>query len=190
MASLVTLNEYKDYADIVSDDQDTRIKAVILYVSDFVKQYCNRTFIDNYDTVGSQFTPIVEYWNGGSCFYNTKEYPIQSVTSVELSPDLGQTYTALAAGTDYAHDLSKDRIYVVEGDLYDDVNSYRITYTGGYSALPDSLKVAVLDLIDYYIKQESTPKRVQNFVSVEYVKTSDLPHHIKRVLDLFRNIEG
>lgn len=187
MANLVTMTEYKDYAGITSSEQDTKIKNLIIYVSDFVKKYCGRTFIDNYSA--GEYTNITEYWSGGSEYYYTKEFPVRALDSVSLSLDLGTTYTALTVGIDYALDMEKDRIYIpgAVDNVY--VNAYKIVYTGGYATTPDSLKVAVLDLIQYYLKGESTPRKTSGSISIEYIRSSDLPYHIKRVLDLYRVIE-
>ncbi len=184
MANLITLQDYKTYAGISSVEHDAKLSSLIVYTTDFIKKYCGRTFIDNYSE--GAFTEIIEYWSGGADSYPTKEFPIQEIVSVEYSSDLGTTYTELVAGTDYALDKEKDLLHVVEGEDNSGINAYKITYKGGYATTPDSLKVAALDLVEYYYKQESTPKRMQNFVSIEYVKSSDLPHHIKRVLDLYR----
>jgi|WetSurMetagenome_2_1015567.scaffolds.fasta_scaffold82110_3 hypothetical protein len=187
MANLVTLKETKDYMGIVSTEQDTKIKNLILYVSDFIKLYCGRVFIDNY--ANSAYTNITEYWSGGFNYYYTKEFPLRSLVSVSISVDLGTTYTTLTSGIDYAIDMEKDRIYIAEGDVYSGVNTYKFVYTGGFAVTPDSLKVAVFDLIQYYLKDQGVPRKTSGSVSIEYIRSSDLPYHIKRVLDLYRVIE-
>jgi hypothetical protein len=105
-----------------------------------------------------------------------------------VSTDYGVTYTNLAAGTDYVIDNKRDAIYFISEDGIEYVNKYKINYVGGFDETPSDLKLAVLDLVEYYYKNESTPKRMSNFVTIEYVKTSDFPPHIKRVLDLYRVI--
>lgn len=187
MANLVTMTEFKDYVGITSGEQDTKIKNLLLYVSDFIKLYCGRTFVDNY--ANGAYTNITEYWAGGAQYYYTKEFPLRTLESVKLSQDMGLTYTTLTVGIDYAIDKEKDRIYMPYGDIYTGVNSYEFVYTGGYATTPDSLKVAVLDLIQYYMKQESAPRKTSGSISIEYIRSSDLPYHIKRVLDLYRVIE-
>lgn len=187
MAYLITVNEYKDYVGIVSSDQDVKITNVIKYVSDLVKSYCNRNFIDNYS--GTSYTNIVEYYNGGFTKYYTKEFPIVSIVSIAYSLDLGVTYTALTANTDYVLDIQYDRVHIVNAENIVGVNAYKITYTGGYKETPQALKVAVLDLVKYYMKQEEVPRKAAGTnVVLEYITSSDLPPHIKRVLDLYRVI--
>lgn len=180
---LITLDEYKNYASITSLDKDDRLDPIIKRVSEFIKTYCARTFIDYYDRASQQFLPIVEYSNyPGQVF--TQEFPVQEVVSVELSTDYGTNYVLTA---NYAFDRQNDSIQVFE--TYEGVNAYRITYKGGYSKLPEDLKLATLDLVDYYYRGESTTRKSNGNVVVEYVTSSDLPPHIKRVLDLYRNLK-
>lgn len=187
MANLITLTEYKDYAGISSSDQDVKLKNVILYTSDFIKAYCGRNFIDNHD--GTVFTNITEYWSGGADHLYTREFPLSEIVSIEVSSDYGTTYTALVAGTDFVYDLEKERIYVPSANSYEAVNAYKVIYKGGFAVTPPSLKVAALDLVEYYMKKESTPRKTSGSISIEYIRSSDLPYHIKRVLDLYRVID-
>jgi hypothetical protein len=180
MIDLISLDEYKIYATIKSVEYDEKINAIISYVSSLVRTYCARNLIIE--------DPIVEYYNGGSSSVYTKEFPIVSITSIEYSTDYGQNYTSLVEFTDYVVNKAKDQLFLITEDEVELPNKYRITYIGGYEVIPQDLKIAILDLIDYYYKNETVPKRMSNFVTIEYVKTTDFPPHIKRILDLYRAI--
>ena len=160
--NLITLADYKLYASINSTDFDDRISSIVNKVSELVKTYCNRLFIDGY-------------------FY-PQEFPLQALINVEYSTDMGETYTQLL---DCVLDRSKDAIYIPELGR-EGINMFKITYTGGYQKTPEDLKLACLDLVDYYYKGESVPRRSSMNNTIEYVMTSDMPSHIKRVLDLYR----
>jgi hypothetical protein len=177
---LITLDEYKTYTSISSTDKDDRLEPIIKRVSEFVKTYCARSFIDSYDRSTQTFTPLVQYFNTPGQLF-TREFPIQEIISVEISQDYGKTYTATE---NYALDNQNDAVQVL-GDFVG-TNAYRVTYTAGYKSLPEDLKLAVLDLVDYYYRGESTTRKSNGNVVVEYVTSSDLPPHIKRVLDLYR----
>lgn len=181
--SLITLAEYKAYAGITSPNQDAAIQAIIPKVSALVKSYCKSSFVDYVDDPKSQV------FNGGFGSIALDEYPVRSVQSVEYSLDYGLTYTPL---TEYTH-------YVVDGDYVVSVSpggfaptlrGYKITYTAGYEELPEDLKLATLDLVTYYIRNDSavhSPKVPgSNSVQIEYISTTSLPAHIRRVLDLHR----
>lgn len=181
--NLITLAEYKTYAGISSVDFDTKLNSIISMISGLVKSYCNRLFIDGYNTNTASYLDIVEYTNFDGNYY-PNEIPIDSLVSVQYSEDNGNTYTNL---TDCVFDKSKDCIYIpIEGR--EGINAFKITYRGGYQNTPEDLKLACLDLVDYYYKSESTPRKATNNNTVEYVTSSDFPSHIKRVLDLYRVI--
>lgn len=180
---LVTLAEYKTYASINSTDFDDKLSSIVTKVSELVKTYCNRLFIDGYDPISSSFLDIVEYTNRDGNYY-PNEFPIQSVVSVEYSQDNGETYSS-AIGC--AFDRVKEAIYIPD-EGREGVNAFKITYKGGYQNTPEDLKLACLDLIEFYYKGEYTPRKSSSNNVIEYITTSDLPSHIKRVLDLYRVI--
>jgi len=186
---LISIAEFKIYKEISSDKYDDKISQIIANVSDFVKTYCNRTFID-YNT-----TDKVEYLDGSSGVLYPTEFPILNVTSVENTPDGGQTYETLVLGTNYLIDLRKDAVVTMYGEAfpktYYAVNDIKLTYTGGYTDVPEDVKVACMDLVEFYKEGEYTPKRVmsgatQDNQAFRLMFTSNLPAHIKRVLDMYR----
>lgn len=178
---LVTIDEYKDHASINSIDFDDRIQSIINRISEFIKSYCGRNFIDNFDKATNTFTDIEEYSNIPGYFY-TREFPIQEVTNVEYSSNKGTSYIS----TIFYYDKSKDAVYIDNNN--EGINAYKITYKGGYAKTPEDLKLACMDLIDYYYKSESVPRKSSNNNTIEYIMSSDLPSHIKRVLDIYRVI--
>lgn len=183
---LVTLEEYKTYAGISSTNQDTAIEAIIPKASALVKNYCRTTFIDYVNDAK------VETSNGGSTTIYLKEYPVLSITGVEYSEDYGQTYTDLVEFTDYVFDVENIAIKAlpVDTEFPNLINGYKVSYYAGYETLPDDLKVAVLDLVTYYLKNDSSvhsPKAPgTNSVQIEYITSTSLPAHIARVLNLYR----
>jgi uncharacterized phiE125 gp8 family phage protein len=183
---LVTKAEYKAYAGITSDTQDAIITATIPKVSQLVKTLCRRTFVDY---ISDAKTEVYSGGRGSKLFLT--EYPILSVSGVELSTDYGANYTSLVEYTDYVLDLEDGSIVAVGIDAVFPkyINGYKISYTAGYEVLPEDLKVAVLDLVTYYIKNDGSvhsPKAPgTNTVQIEYITTTNLPAHIKRVLDLY-----
>lgn len=181
--NLITLDEYKNYASISSTDKDDRLDPIIKRVSAFIKSYCARSFVDYYDRATQEFVPITEYFNYPGQLL-TEEFPVQEVVSVQLSIDYGKTYINIE---DYVLDRQNDAIHIFSE--YEGPNAYKVTYKAGYSKLPEDLKLAVLDLVDYYYMGESTTRKSNGNVVVEYVTSSDLPPHIKRVLDLYRNLK-
>lgn len=182
--SLVTRAEYKAYAGISSNNSDSVIDSLIPKVSQLVKSVCRRAFVDYVND------SKVEFHEGGSNILVPQESPVISVSSLEYSQDYGNTYTALVEYTDYAISKSTNTIISLNSLGFPvAVNGYKVTYTAGFEALPDDLRLAVLDLITYYIKNDSAIHSSKapgtNSVQIEYVTTTNLPAHIKRVLDLY-----
>ena len=69
----------------------------------------------------------------------------------------------------------------------------KVVYTAGYEAVPTDLKLAVFDLITYYLKDERKTQRSIAGTTLRNEGTTSIkgdvgfPDHIKRVLDLYKN---
>lgn len=184
-ASLISLDEYKLHATINSTQFDDRLTAIIKSVSALVKTYCGRNFIDGYNKYTLEYLEQ-EFFTSSPGLVYLPEEPLVSVIEVAYSEDLGTSYTPLVLGTDYGVNVNKSTVYLKDSLQYWGPNSYRIKYTGGYQKTPDDLRLAVIDLVDYYYKSESTPRKSQGNTVVEFVMDAGMPSHIRRVLDLYR----
>lgn len=182
-ANLVTLQEYKTYANITNPNTDAEINLLLPGVSELVKTYCKRTFLD------FVADPKIEYFNGAASLLILEETPILDVLSVEYSSDYGQTYTPLTEYTDWVEDQGFI-VSVNPAGFPRQLRGYKVTYTAGYVTVPTDLKLAILDLIKYYIRNDgaihSTKAPGTNAVQIEYITTTSLPAHIRRILDLYR----
>ena len=190
MANLIYLNEFKTYKNINNDKDDAKLGLIIDSVIKFVQNYCNRTFIDYYST------NKIEYFDG---VYNNSvlvsEFPIVTLSTVSVTTDGGQTFTDLTEFTDFTYnkDLGEIRslypAFVYTTIFYD---SLRVTYKGGYSRAPDDLKIAALDLVEYYRSEEYVPRKTLGAASTERVlipdNTARLPPHIRRILESYRQV--
>lgn len=182
MADLITRTDYKKYLGITTNNRDAEIDLLIPKISQLIKTYCRRTFVDYYGDLKT------EVYNGGFNKILLQETPVVSIDSFSISTDYGQTYTALTEFTDY----------VLDGDILVSLNSYgfreylrgyQIVYYGGYDTVPEDLQLAAFDLLEYYTKNNSavhvnrdvTP----NVTQIQYVASTNFPAHIKRVLDQY-----
>lgn len=185
-ASLVTLAEYKSYAGIKGESQDTQITSLIPKVSEFIKTYCRRSFVD---FVSSDKEEI---FDGGTDLFWLEESPVIQVSSVQYSLDFGTTWA------EYSDWVLKKKQSIIVPKISTEfpyaVNGYRVLYRCGYVDIPEDLKIACLDLIKYYISNDSAVKSNKapgtNSVQIEYVSTTSLPANIKRVLDLYKEHYG
>jgi hypothetical protein len=99
--------------------------------------------------------------------------------------------------TDYYLDQATDSVLYVTGSTYKNwplgAGAIKVTYTAGYSTCPADLRLAVIDLITYYLKEEHRETRTLGGASIQNPSSTSLndnvgfPDHIKRVLDLYKN---
>lgn len=181
---LITRAEYKAYLGINSANQDAIIDVLIPKVSALVKTICRRTFVDYVDD------PKQEIHSNGYPFLVTKDSPILEVVSLSYSSDAGKTYSTLENYVDYVLDTDTDTIALLNPNYTRKINGYKVVYKAGFVELPEELRLAVYDLISYYLKNDmavhSSKAPGTNSVQIEYVVTTNLPAHIKRILDQFK----
>jgi len=190
MTDLITKTEYKAYRGISSANDDGRIDAIIPAVSNLVKTYCGRSFIDYYATNKVEYFTLK--WTQSAIFLT--EIPIEEVVSVEeLDAGSQYTYIALDDSTEYVVDELMDAIYRMENNERKcfpvGINAVKVTYKGGFTSTPADLKLAVMDLVTYYYKDQYLPeKNHSSFTIRNSPEDAGFPEHIKRVLDLYRDV--
>lgn len=182
---LVTLQEYKQHAEILGDTQNVALNSLIPKVSELVKTWCRRSFVDY---VQDARTDVFQ----GGAYLNIRETPILAISSVEFSEDFGKTYLPLTEFVDYWLDQDIGAIKPTNANAYfkSFPNGYRVTYTCGYETLPIDLKLAIFDLITYYKRNDMALHANRtiggNTVQIEYVQTAKFPAHIQRILDQYK----
>ena len=197
--NLATLDEFKTYKVINSTESDDIIESLLSRVSAFIKTYCGKTFVDYASVAKTEYFDAV-----GTEVVHLDEYPIISVDSVQTSLDGGKTYgTALtvyddyfvneeisAISTAYAGFVLTTASSVSKGTSS---RSLKVIYKAGYLKLPEELRQATLDLVEYYKENEYTPRQDFEGFKIENLgfRTGDstnLPSHIKRVLDMYKEL--
>ena len=192
MANLITLEDYKEAEGISTPKDDLKLDAIIPSVSQLVKTYCGTSFVDYYST--DKIEEFSINWNTN--LVQLTETPLISITSVQQRDNFAGSYTTVPA-TEYYADSSVDGIYRVNtsGTAQSwptGPASVKVTYKAGYSTCPADLKLAVIDLITYYHKDEHKERKVmggasiQNSASTTQSNNVAFPDHIKRVLDLYK----
>jgi len=192
MADLITLAEYKEAEGIASPKEDLRLATLVPSVSQLVKTYCGNSIIDYYSTNKVETFNID--WN--THIVQLTESPVNTIVSVEKRDSVTESYTTVPT-TDYYLDTTTDSVLYVTGSTYKHwpmgAGAVKVTYTAGYSACPSDLKLAVVDLVTYYLKDEHKERRTLGGASIQNQSTSSVrdsvafPDHIKRVLDMYKN---
>jgi len=179
--NLVTLSDYKAYTGKNSTTDDAAITIIIPKASELVKSICRRSFIDYVNDVK------VEQFNSAPLLL--AEPKVLQVQNVEISTDYGQTYTELMEYQDYVLDNNADQVVLLTNTEYSRINAFKVAYTAGYETLPEDLKIAVLDLVTYYLRNDAIANSAKSAgssnVQITYITNNSLPAHISRVLDVY-----
>lgn len=193
MANLITLAEYKESEGIQSPKEDLRLSSLIPSVSQLVKTYCGNSLVDYFATNKTETFNIT--WN--TYAVQLTETPVNTVVSVKERSSYGSSYETLTT-TDYQYyfDYSTDSILRTNQGGYmfwpHGPASVEVVYKAGYETCPADLRLAVIDLITYYLKDEHKERRtlggatIQNQTSSSQRDNVAFPDHIKRVLDLYK----
>ena len=194
MANLITLQDYKTAEGITQPKDDSRLNVLIPSVSALVKTYCGNSFVDFYSTNKTETFTI----DWATHIVQLTESPVNSIVSVKERTSYSDSYNTLTTGAyEYALDTETDSILrTLSSGRYKNwphgVDAVEVVYKAGYSAVPSDLKLAVLDLVTYYLKDEHKQRQtiagasLQNQGSTSQNNNVSFPDHIKRVLDLYK----
>lgn len=186
MAALITLEDYKLYKKLTKTDSDEELTAIIASVSNLVKTYCGHSFIDYYST------PKVETFNIKPSQHAIllNEWPVKTVSLVEYREQHDMPYETLPT-SEYYVDTSIDTLFMHNGYWQEGFGSVKITYTAGYETTPEDVKIAALDLVHHYHKEEYKERKTLGAATIDTGLSksgnSKWPPHVSRVLDLYRN---
>ena len=187
---LLSLKDYKDYKGMTTTNQDTEIIAAIAAVNVAIPSYCNRTFVDYYDT------DKVEYFDATQSEYFPKEFPIVIITSIKTSTAGDEVYdVTLTEHTDYVLDDDASRLIARGYDSFApnakyQTNSGELTYKAGFENYPEDLVLAAVLYTEYIVSQDYVPRKSLAGASKDSVIIPDLtarmPAHIRRILEHYR----
>lgn len=184
MADLITLAEYKAYAGLNTPNQDAQINALIPGICQYVETYCNRKF-KYYIT-----EPFTEVFSGKYYPIQLKHHPVTQILQVKESVDHGATYTTLDEYTSWVLDKEEGTVVQPLGVFVAGINRYSVTYNYGFETLPDDLRLAIFDLVKYYMKNDmavhSNKAPGTSQVQLDYQTNAAMPAHIRRILDLYK----
>jgi hypothetical protein len=132
-------------------------------------------------TSTNSWTFSAERWTG--------ECSSSSYTTQSTCEAAGEFWTA---PRDYELDAEGQEIMKVSS-FPTGPKSVKLVYKGGYSSIPDELKLACYDLTTYYMKKESTPAKSMPGSDIKNISRSqslhsEFPPHIKRILEHYRHI--
>ncbi len=200
MADLITLQQYKDFAGLTGVTMDARINVIVDSVSELVKNYCGTSFVDDYSSAKTEYFDIQD---NVTTRVMLDEGPINTVTSVSERDSQADSYVTLITENsdssgkyEYIVDTMTDSIIRTDENVDKAFprgrKAVKVIYTAGYSSCPEDLKLAIFDLVKYYLKDERKERMqiagamVENSVSTSIRNNTGFPDHIKRVLDMYK----
>ena len=200
MADLITLQQYKDFAGLTGVTMDARINVIIDSISQLVKNYCGTSIIDDYSSAKTEYFDILD---AKTTRVMLDEGPIRTVTSVSERESQADSYVTLITENsdssgkyEYIIDSMTDSIIRTNQDVDKAFpkgrKAVKVVYTAGYSSCPEDLKLAIFDLVKYYLKDERKERMqiagamIENPVSTSIRNNAGFPDHIKRVLDMYK----
>jgi hypothetical protein len=193
MTDLITLSNYKTAEGIQATKDDAKLELLITSVSQLVKTYCNATFVDYYTNAKTEMFNI----NYNESFVQLAEGPVVMSDGnkpvVSERDNITSSYTTITQDVDYYVDTELDCIYRMNKAWPKGPGAVKVVYKAGYATIPADLKLAVIDLITYYHKDEHKARQtiagasIQNQSSSSQRNNVAFPDHIKRVLDLYKN---
>ena len=174
---LITLEEYKTYKNIKNPEKDDVLSAIISSVSNLIKVYCGRSFIDHFSTPKVQKFTVKKGRNA----LILDETPVIDITAVD------------SAGVSILDDVTVDStLGIVNKDIghfTEGTDVITVLYTGGFEETPSDIKLACFELVDYYYNSEHKAKKSFGGTSIEYQATVDeWPFHIQGILDMYRDL--
>lgn len=192
--AIITLDDYKLFEGITSTKNDDQLEALLDSSSALIETYCNTKFTQYAEAPGAEEIFNIQ-WD--THVVQLKYSPVISVLLVLERSAQNQAYTPLSLNTyDWYLDRVTDSIFRTNPDgsyaLWPKgVGSVAVNYIAGYTSAPEDIKLALVDLVTYYFKDEHRVNRSLGSASTQNQVTSSIrdagfPDHIKRVLDLYR----
>jgi len=173
--ALLTLNEYKVFANITGILADARLTAIINSANQWFLTKLKRNIEEKSQE---------EYYDGD----NTSElllrdYPITELTELKIDD-------TLITATDYATYYSSGIIKMLYGIFSGGIQNVYVKYKSGFNPVPNDIKMAISELVSK--KYESFDKKGNSFSSEAFMggslvfKDSDITEFMKMVLDNYR----
>lgn len=133
---MITLAEFKSFANIKATTVDTQLTEIVSSAISYFQEACNRIFSS---------TNYTEYYTGnGRAWLYLKNYPITAVSKIEYYN--GYSWVEMDK-TGLVMDNNK--IFFPQQILFPYGVNLKITYTAGYTTVPESLKNACLERAKY-----------------------------------------
>lgn len=211
--ALTTTAEYKAYAGITDTSRDTQIGVHLNAAEYAIRRYCGRNLSNGFETATR-----TEIYDGNSeAVIHLNEWPVTSITSVSLIDNSGSS-TALETTGDYRVNLVTGELHRLGAVLsrfggeaggwmedYGNVDRFgvypnwpdgaqnvSVVYVGGYTTVPDDIKMAVWRMIDMSLAEAGANVGLQSesigSYSYSRLASSEKAEAIRDLLGIYRTV--
>lgn len=165
---VITLAEYKTYADFKTTNSDDKLQVTVDYVNDFIEKFCATKFSGQ--KVLDERHVIVDG------FIVLKNAPVIDVFDLKVngvSVDTSKFFIEYGEGLIETPDLQ---------------GRAAVSYIYGYSSAPAGLKIPAFELVTYFNKREFNKSQTIGATgeSVAFTDPKTIPAHIRAGLELYR----
>lgn len=150
--ALVTLEDAKDYLNIVSSADDVAIERLVHAASTFCEKSTGRVFKTR--TVTDQV-----YSGTGGPLLRLKDYPVTSVSAVSFLTSVAPDVWTAQSTTTYPVTITgpnEDTLLYRNLSWEKGAANVRVTYVAGYATVPDQIKEAALQAVAFLWKKKDT----------------------------------
>ena len=183
MTDLITITEYKNFEGVSGFTDDSKLNLIIPAVNELVRRYCGKTFNQHTTALTAKVELFSTRYPMDVIF--PTETPLISITSLEI--DNGSGFEIVDPSL-YGIDNKIDTVRLKRGKFPVGVEVVRLTYRAGYTTIPGDLKLALVDLINYYKNNEHIPEKNHASFTIRHEDgKAAFPDHIRRVLDLYKD---
>ena len=163
--SLVETDKYEQYCQFTAGDAPIDFYTQINAVEQRVKEFLNR------DLESTTYTEELYDGNGKNKLV-LRQFPITVVTSIKRYDGIvssAESWYTLVALTDYDRLIIPKESYSIildNGSFAMGIQNYKITYTAGYSTMPEDIQLACKELVKAIYNNSPSGNNQLGFLSV------------------------
>lgn len=176
MTALTTIARVKSYLGISTTADDALLTDLLNGASLAIENYLNRTLS------AASYTAVMD--GNGSVLLPLPNYPVTAVSSLKID---GQVIPLSAAFGKSGYVNAVDRILLRSYVFSLDFQNVEISYTAGYSTIPDDIQTATVAMVALRYKEKDWVGYQSKSLAGETVafQTSFMPDYVKQTLDAY-----
>lgn len=166
--------EKVDYNNLTTEEK-ALVDALITAGSDWIERYCNRVF------TATDYTDEIHNGTGENCIF-VKNPPINSLTDIDI---VGTSSTTTYLATKFKYEPKTGEIQFkldADSDAHyfpEDFRNIQITYNGGFTTIPEAIKILVADFVVEYFDQKLKDELIEKEKIGDYFYAKGLNFYTK-----------